>query len=320
MRPIIIIATIIAAVIASVLLALSQRPAPQPAAPSSSLLAFVAPSLIKLVKDAVAAAGYDVSGVRSIGSVQALRLIQQGQRPDLYASVDVEYLKYVQNSSLAYLTLGSYKLVMLCRRPIGDGNMTEVKWILVDPGSAPAGYRQLAAGYFAYLLYKTPLYEVYNGTGVSMYFDGRELHIYSPSPPKSTDRAVVASNLDVAFSYLETGQAACMFAYVPLLVAKGLWPAQPAWRGPLNSTAYIAERGGVKYYIYVLPPRLDFTRSPEEALGISAYLHLLGPGGEVVMTTRIGAHGAFVAAFTQKGVDVLNKIRAMDLAKYGFEG
>lgn len=277
---------------------------------SGSPLGYVAPTLVKVVKDAAAAAGLGTEGIQSVGSVEGLRRIQGGAKPDLFGSVDVELRPDAERAgALQTYSLGRFKLAFVCRAPTALEELTSAKTVFADPNKAPIGYRELAAVWMLSRDLGVNLTAKYTALGVRFVYNGT-LYIYIPSSLPNTELIDVAPNLDGSWAKFEAGAGRCMFAYVPFLIGKGL-QLRPAGGGTMYWEPYTAEAGGRTYYVYVFKPPYDFAEDPP----IKAVAVLLGPPAK---TIRVGHFEAFVASYTELGNCVIESLKKMDLSKYGF--
>jgi molybdate/tungstate transport system substrate-binding protein len=132
--------------VAGVLFVGSFRPGGGGAGCSGDVMGFVAPTLMRVVSDAVAEAGLSGGGLLSIGSVEGLRRMQQGVLPDIYGSVDVELLQDVVGlGSRRVFVLGRFGMGLVCRSPVvSPEDLGERVVALADSNKAPIGYRALA--------------------------------------------------------------------------------------------------------------------------------------------------------------------------------
>ncbi|ABL87243.1 periplasmic binding protein [Pyrobaculum islandicum DSM 4184] len=277
---------------------------------SGSPLGYVAPTLVKVVKDAAAAAGLGTEGIQSVGSVEGLRRIQGGAKPDLFGSVDIELRPDAERAgALQTYSLGRFKLALVCRAPTTLEELASAKTVFPDPNKAPIGYRELAAAWMLSRDLGVNLTAKYTALGVRFVYNGT-LYVYIPSSLPNTEAVDVAPNLDGSWAKFEAGAGRCMFAYVPFLLGKGL-QLRPAGGGTSYWEPYTAEAGGRTYYVYVFKPPYDFAEDPP----IKAVAVLLGPP---VKTIRVGHFEAFVASYTELGNCVIESLKKMDLSKYGF--
>ena len=288
------------------------KPPSQPAKCTGPFVGYVAPPLIKVVKDAAAKAGLSTEGVQSIGSVEGLRRIQQGNVPDLFASVDIELGAEVKNARQMY-SLGRFKLALACRRPINAlQDLSNLTTALADPNKAPIGYRELA---FVWMAAKaglaSPLYK-YEALGVKFVNTPSGVNITVPLNLPSTAKTLVTPNLDGSWSAFETGQADCVFTYVPYLINKGL-VLKKEGEGAAWET-YVANHSRGAAYVYVFKPPYDFSQDPPYQI----YVNFVDSAGRAVKTIKVGHFEAFVASFTERGDCVVEALRSMDLASYGF--
>ncbi len=279
------------------------------------VLVFSAPTLSALALDLLDVAGVP-GDVRAVGSVDAVRLVQQGNVPDLLLSVDLELLAPIRDRVLEYRALGPFHITVTCRRPLrGLSDLLRGRWGLADPFSAPIGYRQLAFSYLAHLKYGLPLHALYNGTGVHIYGNATRYVVEVRGPLRSTRNVLVGRNLDVVWSYLEVGLVDCIYTQSPFNYGKGLPLANgtPTFGG---FTEYVGRRGGATYYMYVPPPDISFADVPRVGgREVRGTLVLRDDG--VVQELPIEPFRGFAAAFTERGVRVLRALDRLDLSRYG---
>jgi len=291
----------------------TSQPPGQTAACSGSATGYVAPMLVRVVKDAARRAGLSVEGIQSVGCVEGLRRIKQGSVPDLFACVDIELAADVKNARQIY-SLGQFKLVLACARPIASvGDLRGVKMALVDPNKGPIGYRELAVVYMLKRGGVADLTARYEALGIRFVDTAAGFNITVPTALTSTADTKVASNLDVSWSLFETGQVDCIFAYLPLILGKGV-ELKPAGAPAELWEVYVGNYSRGQFYVYVFKPPYDFAQDPPLAI----YVNFVDPSGRVVKAIRVGHFEAFVASFTKRGDCVVEALKKIDLAKYGF--
>jgi hypothetical protein len=146
------------------------------------------------------------------------------------------------------------------------------------------------------------------GLGVRYVEAGGGVNITVPPALRPGGGVQVASNLDGAWSMLESGTVDCIFAYSVYAYARF---------SQLNKTGsselwseYVGERGGKTYYVYLFRERYSFAEDPPYEI------YIVFTQGRAV---RVARFEAFVASFTERGDCVLNALRKMDLSRYGFE-
>ena len=277
---------------------------------SGDVLGYVAPALIKIMWDAARQAGLSTVSIQSMGSVEGLRRMQQGAVPDIYGSVDVELLPDVEKLKPRQIfLLGGFGLSVVCRKPLNSpGDLATRRLVLADPNKAPIGYRALAA---AWILKKDGVVDVmtlFEKTGVKYVETPRGVNITIPTTLTPTDKVEIAANLDASWSMLESGAADCTFAYFPFTIGRmgrlekigetDLW------------TMYKGARGGREYYAYFFKGLYSFAQDPPYEI-----YALFMQGGKAL---RVGRFSAFVASFSEKGDCVVDALKKMDLAAYGF--
>ncbi|MER3601722.1 MAG: hypothetical protein C4339_03285 [Nitrososphaerota archaeon] len=244
---------------------------------------FSAPTLARLAMDLAAKAGLPAD-IRRLGSLAAFRLIQQGNVPDLYFSVEVELAPWLQARKI--VMLGSYELLLLCRGAHDLRDISHVTVALANPNTAPIGYRALAE---LYLLAQRGLLNIGQvqeelGVRYSSLSNGTVLIDAANMAPSG--RFVMRSNIEEAAALVEQGAAECTFAYWPFILSRGY--AQG-------------------YSIISLPPELRFLQDPPVP-----FIVKLSSG-----TIRVGAERAFVASFSALGDLVLRFLPQINVSAYG---
>lgn len=323
-RLIITAAVLIIAATAALLLPRPESPPPGPTSPTATaqpptaggaVSGFVAPTLIAIAKAAASKAGLDPGGIRSVGSVEGLRLIQQGNVPDVYASVDIELLPDIKKTNPRQVfVIGRFNLTITCLKPLRDvADLLSRRQALADPYKAPIGYRTLAAGWLLKKQGAADLTPLYEELGVRYAETPRGVNITTPIALKNTPRVVVAPNLDGAWAQLETGGADCAFAYTPFLINKGVEIGERLGETALW-VAYRARASFGEVYVYSLKPPLSFAEDPPYEI----YVIFLDAAGNVVKTLRVGRFEAFAASYTERGDRVLEAMKSLDLASFGF--
>jgi len=204
------------------------------------VVGFVAPTLMRVVSDAVAEAGLSGGGLLSIGSVEGLRRMQQGVLPDIYGSVDIELLRDVDGlGPRQVFVLGRFRMGLVCRSPVASpGDLGGRVVALADPNKAPIGYRALA---LAWMLKRDGVVDLvfrFERLGVG-YLEARGVNITVPAVLTPTRDVQVAANLDAAWSMLEVGAVDCAFAHVPFILGKFSRLEEVS-----NSSVWAAYRGG----------------------------------------------------------------------------
>ena len=273
----------------------------------------MAPTLVRVVKDAAREAGLSVEGIQSVGSVEGLRRIQQGSVPDVYASVDIELAADVKGARQIY-SLGRFKLALACARPIASvGDLREAKTALADPNKAPIGYRELAVVYMLKRSGVADLTARYEALGIRFADTAGGFNVTVPTVLASTADTKVVPNLDVSWSMFETGQVDCVFAHLPFILGKDM-ELKPVGASAELWEVYVGNYSRGQFYVYVFKPPYDFFQDPPLAI----YANFVDPSGKVVKAVRVGHFEAFVASFTARGDCVVEALKKMDLAKYGF--
>jgi len=289
------------------------RPPAQTAACSGSVTGYVAPTLVRVVKDAAMRAGLSMEGIQSVGAVEGLRKIQQGSVPDVYASVDIELAADVKNARQIY-SLGRFRLALACAKPITSVNdLRWVKMALVDPNKGPIGYRELAAIYMFKRGGVADLTARYEALGIKFVDTADGFNITVPTVLASTADTKVTPNLDVSWSMLETGQVDCFFAHLPFILGKDM-ELKPVGASAELWDVYVGNFSRGQFYVYVFKPPYDFFQDPPLVI----YANFVDPSGKAVKAIRVVHFEAFVASFTERGDCVVEALKKMDLAKYGF--
>ena len=280
---------------------------------SGDVLGYIAPTLIKITRDAAEQAGLSTGAIQSIGSVEGLRRMQQGAVPDIYGSVDVELLPDIEKLKPRQIfVLGGFSLGVVCRKPMSSpDDLTTRTLVLTDPNKGPIGYRALAA---AWMLKKDGVVNVmtlFEKTGVKYVETPRGVNITIPTTLTPTDKVQIPPNLDAAWSMLESGAADCSFTYFPFVIGKlgrldkigetSLW------------TMYKGAKEGKEYYAYFFKGPYSFVQDPPYEI-----YALFMQGDKVAKVLRVGRFAAFVASFSEKGDCVVDALKKMDLASYGF--
>jgi len=285
----------------------------QAAACSGSVIGYVAPTLVRVVKDAARGAGLSVEGIQSVGSLEGLRRIQQGSVPDVYASVDIELAADVKDARQIY-SLGRFKLALACAKPIASvGDLRGVKMALADPNKAPIGYRELAAVYMLKRSGVADLTARYEALGIRFVDTAVGFNVTVPTALFSTAEVKVAPSLDGSWSMLETGQVDCVFAHLPFILGKGV-ELKPVGASAELWEVYVGNYSRGRLYVYVFKSPYDFFQDPPLAI----YANLVDPSGRVVKAIRVVHFEAFVVSFTERGDCVVEALKKMDLANYGF--
>lgn len=247
---------------------------------------FTAPTLVGVAKDAANLYGSDLVDVRTIGSVLGIRLIQSGNVPDVFLSVDWELLKFIQPRRV--LDLGYFRLLLVCREDYTLNDLGQVNLGLANPNFAPIGYRSLAAIYLLGTKYKLVALEevsrslnisyIHNYSDRSVWIDVRSF--------EARGRFTARDDLAGVAALLEGGAVDCIFAHSPFVVARG----------------YI-----VRFKIIELPGEITFLQDPP-----LKFVAITQSG-----SIEVKAFRAFAASFTPIGDDLLDKIEQIDLEKYG---
>jgi len=280
---------------------------------SGDVVGFVAPTLMRVVSDAVAEAGLSGGGLLSIGSVEGLRRMQQGVLPDIYGSVDIELLRDVDGMGPRQVfVLGRFGMGLVCRSPVvSPGDLGGRVVALADPNKAPIGYRALALAWMLKRDGVVDLVSRFERLGVG-YLEARGVNITVPAVLTPTRDVQVAANLDAAWSMLEVGAVDCTFAHMPFILGKFSRLEEVD-----NSSVWAAYRGvhgGRTYYVYFFNGAYSFLDDPPYEI----YVLFTSQGGGVVRGLRVVGFGAFVASFSEKGDCVVDVLRRMDLSGYGF--
>lgn len=247
---------------------------------------FTAPTLVGVAKDAASLYGSDLVDIRSIGSVLGVRLIQSGNVPDAYLSVDWELLKLIKPRRV--FDLGHFKLVLVCREDYSLNDLGQVKLGVANPNLAPIGYRSLAAIYWLSTKYELVTLDevsrglntryIYNSSDHSVWIDVRNF--------EATGRFSARDDLAGVAALLEGGAVDCIFAHSPFIVARG-------YTG--------------RFKIIEMPDEIKFLQNPPLKF---VALTESGP-------IEVKAFRAFAASFTPSGDNFLDEIERIDLEKYG---
>jgi len=280
---------------------------------SGDVLGYIAPTLIKTVWDAARQASLSTVSIQSMGSVEGLRRMQQGAVPDIYGSVDVELLPDVEKLKPRQIfILGGFSLGVVCRKPLNSpGDLATRRLVLADPNKAPIGYRALAA---AWMLKKDGVVDVmtlFEKTGVKYVETPRGVNITIPTTLTPTDKVEIAANLDASWGILESGAADCTFAYFPFTMGK-LGRVEKIGETDFW-TIYKGAEEGREYYAYFFKGLYSFAQDPPYEIYV-----LFMQGDKATKVLRVGRFAAFVASFSEKGDCVVDVLKKMDLAAYGF--
>lgn len=275
---------------------------------------YVAPTLMPVVSAAAKAAGVGERGLLSIGSVEAVRRIQQGAVPDFFASVDVELYRDAVSaaSPRQVFNLGRFRIALVCVRKVESlEELRRVRSALSDPTKAPIGYRELA---LVWLLYRdgwVDLRQRYEALGVRFVEWGGGVNITVPTVLSPSGLVEVAPNLDGSWSHLETGGVDCIFAHTPFIFGKfslgDVVEETPLWE--VRSMVY---RGRV-YYVHFFKPPYDFFDDPPYTI----YVNYVDPAGRVLKSIRVVRFEAFVVSYSERGDCIVEGLKKVDLARYG---
>ncbi len=278
------------------------------------VMGYIAPTLMPLVRDASIQAGFSTQGLLSIGSVEALRRIQQGAVPDVFASVDVELLKEAKAAApyREVMELGRFRIALICAVRIRDlSELASLRTALSDPTKAPIGYRELA---LVWLLYRGGVVDLrwrYEALGVRYVEWSRGVNITVPLRLSPSTYVELAPNLDGSWSHLETGGVDCVFAHTPFIYGRFTLGDR------LESTElwdlYAVEYRGRTYYVYFFKPPYDFFNDPPAEM----YVHYVDERGALIKSIRVVRFEAFVISYTPRGDCLIEALRKVDLAKYG---
>lgn len=244
---------------------------------------YAAPTLFRLTEEAAQQAKISTD-IRSIGSVQAARLIESGKVPDVYLSVDIELSRLV--NPLKLIELGGFELVLICEREHGLSDLKNVRLGIADPNLAPVGYRALVAlywlsekdGYFS-------LDEVQADLGVSYSQLDDEINI-DATHFRAQGRFLARDDLGGVATLLESGGVDCMFASTPFVIARGYQE---------------------NFRVIPLPTEIDFSKDPPGRF--TAQLQI----GQV----EVRRFEAFAASFSEAGSAFLEVLERMDASGYG---
>ncbi len=268
---------------------------------------YAAPTLVRFTRDALVRVGVSTDGLLSVGSVEALRRIQQGATPDVFVSVDIE-LAEKMGKPLDFLPLGRFKISVVCRERLNSPQeLATVKTALSDPNKAPIGYREVALAWLLYRDGKADLLDKYRRLGIRF----TQGEIYIPTALPDTDLVTVQPNLDGSWSVFEIGGVDCVFVHTPFLFGRVKLLEE------VNSTElWTAYRGRYRdrdVYVYFFKSPYDFFNDPPH----DVYVNLVDPAGRIVNRFKVIHFEAFAAAFTESGRCVLNVMREMDKMHYG---
>ncbi|MEM0482443.1 MAG: hypothetical protein QXM16_06125 [Nitrososphaerota archaeon] len=251
-----------------------------------AVVVFTAPTLVGVAKGGADLYGSDLVDVRSIGSVMGIRLIQSGNVPDVFLSVDWELLKFIQPRRV--LDLGHFRLLLVCRGNYSLNDLGYVKIGLANPNFAPIGYRSLAAIYWLGTKYELVKLDelsrslniryIHNPSDNSVMIDVRNF--------EASGRFRARDDLAGVATLLEGGVVDCIFGHSPFIVARG-------YAG--------------RFKIIEMPDEITFLQDPPTRFVAVTVTGLI----------EVKAFRAFAASFTPTGDNFLDKIEQIDLEKYG---
>ncbi len=206
-----------------------------------AVVVYAAPTLLKLADEASGRLEGLRADIRVLGSVAALRLIQQGRIPDVYLTVDAELLREIDGQQRRSMVLGYFRLHLVCREPLGLRGLGEARIGLADPNTAPIGYRSIAALYWLSTRYNlTGLNEVARSLSVSFTEEGGSI-VIDARQFRAEGRFTSRDDLAGVASLFEAGAVDCIFAHTPFIVYK----------------RYVE-----KFRIIELPEEIQFARDP----------------------------------------------------------
>jgi molybdate/tungstate transport system substrate-binding protein len=250
---------------------------------------YVAPTLLKLASDAAEMLGHSGADLRVIGSVAALRLIQQGRVPDAYLTVDSELIKEIRDKQFKRLILGHFKLHLVCKDLTSLQGLGGVRIGVADPNTAPIGYRALAALYWLSTQYGyLRLEEIEEGLSASFAKRGDGAVIIDVRGFSAHGRFAARDDLAGVASLFEAGAVDCIFAHTPFIVYK---------------------RYGERFNVMELPPEIQFAENPPVR-----FLALTSVG-----EVEIKSFVAEVVSFSPAGDRFLAALERIDTSMYGLE-
>lgn len=182
------------------------------------VVVYAAPTLLPWAEEAVGRSGLK-GDIRAMGSVEAVRLIQAGNVPDAFLSVDMELARFIQPRRL--ISMGFYKLVLACRSGYGLDEIGSAKIGIADPNAAPVGYRSLAALYWLATRYgkldveslKRDLSVSYTESGDTVLIDARSF--------SASGRFIARPNISGVGALLESGSVDCALLHEPFVLSRG---------------------------------------------------------------------------------------------------
>ncbi len=250
------------------------------------VVVFAAPTLMGVARGAADLYGSGSVDVRSIGSVMGVRLIQAGNVPDVFLSVDWELLKFIQPRRV--LDLGHFRLLLVCRDNYTLADLGHVKLGIANPNLAPIGYRSLAAIYWLGTKYKSlTLDEVSLSLNITYIHNSSDQSVWIYARNfEANGRFTARDDLAGVAALLEGGAVDCIFAHSPFIVARG-------YAG--------------RFKIIEMPEEITFLQDPPiKFIAVTES----GP-------IEVKAFRAFAVSFTPAGDDFLDKMEQIDLEKYG---
>jgi molybdate/tungstate transport system substrate-binding protein len=252
-----------------------------------AVVVYAAPTLLQLANEAAGRSEEIRADIRVLGSVAALRLIQQGRVPDVYLTVDAELLREIDGQQRRSMVLGYFRLHLVCREPLGLRGLGEARIGLADPNTAPIGYRSLAALYWLSTRYNlTSLDEVTRSLSVSFTEEGGGSVVIDARQCRAAGRFSARDDLAGVASLFEAGAVDCIFAHTPFIVYK---------------------RYGERYSVIDLPEEIQFARDP--ATRFFAITH----SGVFEVKRFVGA----AVSFSPAGDRFLEALEALDPESFG---
>ncbi|MCS7142189.1 MAG: substrate-binding domain-containing protein [Aigarchaeota archaeon] len=245
---------------------------------------YVAPTLTGLVREVLSRAPAD-SDVRVIGSVISVQLIREGRRPDVLLLADNELERFLPDYRNR-VSLGSYRLIALCRENLTLNQLIERTIALADPNVAPIGYRAVAALYYLLKVQDPAMsdrLQVLLGINVNPIEGGVLLDLRGLNPSR---QFILRNDLSEVSAIFEAGLVDCIFVHEPFAM----------WKGLIG-----------RYHVIDLPPEIEFTVDPP--MRFIARLRV----GDV----EVRKFEASAVSFTERGDRILEMMGTVELERHG---
>ncbi|MEM4289091.1 MAG: substrate-binding domain-containing protein [Nitrososphaerota archaeon] len=252
----------------------------------SRVVVFSAPTLAGVAEEAAATYGAELVDIRSVGSVLGVRIIQSGNVPDVFMSVDWELLKFIKPRRI--LDLGRFQLKIVCRQDYSLTDIGRVRLGVANPNTAPIGYRALAALYWLGVRYGVAsAEEISRGLNITYIYDSSSRTVrIDVRGFQASGRFVARDDLAGVAALLEGGAVDCIFAHSPFIISRGYEN---------------------HFKVLDVPGDIDFTQDPPVSFTAETQTGLI----------EVKAFRAFAASFTQSGDEFLKALEGVPLTRYG---